>query len=50
MPLTFPPQLTLTTYFNNLMVVAGATLTPSIPPVLSVYLNMEKRYGFVEFK
>lgn len=41
----------ITHFFNQMMVAAKAT-TPNMPgqPVLSCYINHEKRFAFVEFR
>lgn len=42
-------EVSLTQLFNNVMMAAGAT-TQQGGPVLSCYLNNDKRFAFLEFR
>ena len=42
-------QVIVTQFFNSVMTAANACSQPGTP-VISVYLNHEKRYAFVEFR
>ncbi|EFJ40221.1 hypothetical protein VOLCADRAFT_121741 [Volvox carteri f. nagariensis] len=42
-------EVSLTQLFNNVMMAAGATTQPG-GPVISCYMNNEKRFAFLEFR
>lgn len=42
-------EVALTQFFNNAMAIAGAT-TQSGPPIISCYMNHEKKFAFLEFR
>lgn len=42
-------EVAVTQYFNSVMMAAGATTQPG-PPVMSCYMNQEKRFAFIEFR
>jgi len=42
-------EVDLTTFLNAVMTAAGACIQPG-PPVISCFMNADKRYAFVEFR
>lgn len=42
-------QVALTQFFNQIMMASGATTQPG-PPVMSCFMNNDKRFAFLEMR